>query len=120
VPIQKRGSRAQPTSTESPAQGRNEGAGEKLSPAKAPNAESSIFYKSSILIRSTYEELNQCRAFPARQTGISQKIQRLAQETRWEADGAFAATISGRVETASIGGRPHLKKVLRPLKLTAL
>jgi len=39
---------AQPTGNESPAQGGNGGAGEKLSPAKAPKATRPIFYTISI------------------------------------------------------------------------
>jgi len=47
---------AQPTASESPAQGGNGGAGEKLSPAKTPHTTRPIFYKINNLNQSAYEE----------------------------------------------------------------
>ena len=47
---------AEPTASESPAQGGNGGAGEKLSPAKALHATRPIFHTINILNRATYED----------------------------------------------------------------
>ena len=47
---------AEPTAHESPAQGRNGGAGEKLSPANPSNATRPMFYTINILKKNAYED----------------------------------------------------------------